>query len=83
MEAKFTGPLWTLVLLIAFYILYRISRIGKRESNLPPGPPTIPLLGNLLQIPVNGFYKQFASLISELTILGCLSGREHTARSIP
>ncbi|KAJ7834049.1 cytochrome P450 [Mycena olivaceomarginata] len=28
-------------------VIYSILRIGSREKSLPPGPPTVPLLGNL------------------------------------
>lgn len=35
------------LLVVAFL---RILRIGARGKNLPPGPPTTPLLGNLLQV---------------------------------
>jgi len=37
-----------LLLLVASFILFltfRLARVGSRESSLPPGPPTIPLLG--------------------------------------
>lgn len=39
-------------------LVYRISRIGKREPNLPPGPPTIPILGNLHIFPREKTYLQ-------------------------
>lgn len=31
--------------------IYRLLKIGQREAGLPPGPPTIPLFGNMLQMP--------------------------------
>lgn len=31
--------------------IFRILRIGRRESDIPPGPPTRPILGNLLDYP--------------------------------
>lgn len=42
---------YTLVVAIVAYGVYRLLQIGKREPGLPPGPPTVPLFGNMLQIP--------------------------------
>ncbi|KAK5163102.1 uncharacterized protein LTR77_010886 [Saxophila tyrrhenica] len=40
-------------------IAYVILFVGKREKKLPPGPPTIPVLGNIHQIPKKGAHFQF------------------------
>ncbi|RSM02200.1 hypothetical protein CDV31_011044 [Fusarium ambrosium] len=32
---------------LAVLLLAKFSKIGQRPPGLPPGPPTIPLLGNL------------------------------------
>lgn len=32
--------------LLASYFIFKILCYGKREKNLPPGPPTWPILGN-------------------------------------
>ena len=46
---------------VAFILLgiYRILQVGKRDPRMPPGPPTVPILGNAHQIPRTGLYKQY------------------------
>ncbi|CZR64457.1 uncharacterized protein PAC_14355 [Phialocephala subalpina] len=38
--------------------LYRLLQVGKRDRHMPPGLPTLPVIGNLHQIPITGLYKQ-------------------------
>ncbi|KAF2021108.1 cytochrome P450 2D18 [Aaosphaeria arxii CBS 175.79] len=38
------------------YLLYSLLRFGHRDKRLPPGPPTVPILGNAHQIPPTRFY---------------------------
>lgn len=47
--------------LVAFFAisLWKLSRIGRRPKDYPPGPPTLPLLGNLHQIPDKDRHLQF------------------------
>lgn len=49
-------------LIIACVLLWRIFQIGKRDPRLPPGPPTVPLLGNAHQIPLTKSYKKYVFL---------------------
>ena len=35
----------------AFWVAYKLLNIGKRDKSLPPGPPTLPLLGNIPHYP--------------------------------
>jgi hypothetical protein len=44
--------------LLAIYGFYRLLQVGKRDPRMPKGPPTIPILGNLHQIPPTGLYKK-------------------------
>ncbi|OTA84711.1 hypothetical protein M434DRAFT_377643 [Hypoxylon sp. CO27-5] len=40
-------------------LIYRLSRVGQRPKGYPPGPPTLPLLGNLHQMPKTKAHLQF------------------------
>lgn len=44
--------------LLFVYGLYRLFQVGKRDPRLPPGPPTVPILGNMLDIPSTGLGKK-------------------------
>ncbi|KAH6645425.1 cytochrome P450 [Truncatella angustata] len=48
-----------LCLLIVTWSAYKIFRIGRRPSDYPPGPPTLPILGNLHQMPTKDPHIQF------------------------
>ena len=64
METTFTArdaqtPMILGSLLLVLYHVFRILQIGKRDPRLPPGPPTIPILGNIHQIPIERSYLQY------------------------
>lgn len=50
-------------LLLLSYGIWKLSRVGRRDPRLPPGPPTIPILGNGHQIPLTGLGKKFVYLL--------------------
>ncbi|KAJ3721313.1 cytochrome P450 [Lentinula guzmanii] len=47
------------VLFLLIWFIRRLYRIGSREPSLPPGPPTIPLLGNLNIFPAEYAHYKF------------------------
>ncbi|KAJ7610299.1 cytochrome P450 [Mycena polygramma] len=59
------GPTVTALLCVAGLAVYRILQIGSREKYLPPGPPTVPILGNINIFPKVLAYYQFARWASE------------------
>ncbi|OJD35711.1 cytochrome p450 [Diplodia corticola] len=44
---------------VVFLLAWRVSRIGRRPPGYPPGPPTLPIVGNLHQIPSENQHEQF------------------------
>lgn len=41
---------YIVVLLAIILVVIKILRIGRRPAGYPPGPPTIPILGNIHQV---------------------------------
>ncbi|KAI1470391.1 putative cytochrome P450 [Daldinia caldariorum] len=56
---KFTNPYTICITVFLVIIIWRLSRFGRRPKDYPPGPPTLPLIGNLHQIPTEKRHEQF------------------------
>ena len=41
------SPIALALVLIALLLIVKLAKVGSRPPGLPPGPPTVPLLGNL------------------------------------
>ncbi|KAH8807119.1 putative cytochrome P450 oxidoreductase [Xylogone sp. PMI_703] len=48
-----------LLLAVLIFILVNILRTGRRPRDYPPGPPTLPVLGNIHLMPKHDAHKQF------------------------
>ncbi|KAJ3900147.1 cytochrome P450 [Lentinula edodes] len=53
------------LLLLSIWLIRRLYMIGRREPSLPPGPPTIPLLGNLNIFPTEYAHYKFTDWAKE------------------
>lgn len=49
---------WLVVSLALSLVLYKLSGFGRRETYLPPGPPTVPIAGNAHIFPTSLAYHQ-------------------------
>ncbi|KAL4810336.1 cytochrome P450 [Aspergillus unguis] len=45
--------------------LFRLLQIGRRDSRMPKGPPTLPIIGNAHQIPKSGLFRKFRDWAQE------------------
>lgn len=55
---------------LLLWLVTKLVRTGKRESYLPNGPPTVPLLGNLNIFPKVGAHFKYVLYVT-------LSKRRH------
>ena len=41
------------------FLIYQICQVGRRPKNMPLGPPTLPVVGNLHLLPSNNVHVKF------------------------
>ncbi|KAI1748991.1 cytochrome P450 [Xylaria castorea] len=59
------GTISIVVTTLVVVFLYQLSRIGRRPKGMPPGPPTLPLIGNLHLMPKEKGHLQFQKWAAE------------------
>jgi hypothetical protein len=56
MQPAITSFIGVIPILCGLFLVYKLLRFGHRDKRLPPGPPTIPVLGNAHLIPSHGLH---------------------------
>lgn len=65
---------WLCLNACAVLFLYKLIRRHFKKRTFPPGPPGLPLLGNIFEVnPQGGWYKftEYKNLYGELTRIAC------------
>ena len=70
------GLCLSIVLVVAAFSKYFLA--SRRPRNFPPGPPTIPFIGNISQVPrVKAFLKYVSIVLPRLAVFAITTVRFH------
>jgi hypothetical protein len=58
---------WLYIGCVAMFTVFvnKVWNIGRRPADIPPGPPTLPILGNLHQMPIDKPHLQLQKWAQE------------------
>ncbi|PFH62264.1 hypothetical protein XA68_14395 [Ophiocordyceps unilateralis] len=65
MDSTTSARAWFLGITVLALCVWRVCKVGRRPKNYPPGPPTLPLIGNLHQMPKGNGHLQFQKWAEE------------------
>ena len=80
MSLSIVGLCLPMALVVAVFSKYFFA--SWRPRNFPPGPPTIPFIGNISQVPrVKAFLKYDSVILPRLSVLAITITRFHQFRA--
>ncbi len=59
MAVSALSSFWLYAIALSVWAVVKVIRIGHREPGLPPGPPTVPVLGNLNIFPTENLHYKY------------------------
>lgn len=58
-----TGQLCVPIVILVMAVLFKYFLASRRPNDFPPGPPTVPFLGNITQVPRTKAFLKYATNI--------------------